>query len=228
MALELGFDVAFDEALAFARDRGVVLPEDFYGRLQGAARARAFTISDIESVDQIEQVLDDMNDALANGQTFRAWQESVGTLLEALSVARQELVFRMAAQTAYGIGHTIRQRENKATRPFLMWDAINDNRTRPTHAEMDGFIAPVDDPTWQHWHVPAGFNCRCARISLTEAQAQARGYPMPPRAVSPDPGFDGPDPADDWTTQLDDDLARRSTFLPTPVRDALERVKRDR
>ena len=95
-------------------------------------------------------------------------------------------------QTHYGIGRTIQQRENAAARGYLMWDAINDDRTRPTHAAMDGHVAPIDDPVWKVWHTPpCGYNCRCTRIALTEAQARARGLGKPAPAVEPDAGWEG-------------------------------------
>lgn len=222
----LGFDVSFEEAIAFARERGVVLPDDYYDRLQGAARSRAFTISTLESLQQLQLVLDDLNDAIATGKTFAEWQSAVEDLLGAITDAHQEVVFRNAVQTAYSVGHTIRQRETASTRPFLMWDAINDSRTRETHAAMDNFVAPIGDPVWHHWSPPAGFNCRCARISLTEEQARARGFPMPPRPVNPDPGFDY-EKADAvaYDGKLRELIDARATYMPTAVRDAVKRIR---
>lgn len=55
---------------------------------------------------------------------------------------------------------------------------------------MHGFIARIDDPVWKTgWMPPAGYNCRCTVIALTEEQAQERGFkPFP--GVTPDPGWD--------------------------------------
>lgn len=105
-------------------------------------------------------------------------------------------------QTHYGIGRTIQQRENAGTRPYLMWDAINDGRSRESHAAMDGHVAPVEDPIWQRWHPPAGHNCRCSRISLTQAQAERRGLGKPAPDAQPDAGWEG-DP-----TEGNEDLLR--------------------
>jgi hypothetical protein len=45
--------VPFPEAIEAAHQRGVALPEEFYGALQGAARAKAFTVSGLGSIAQI-------------------------------------------------------------------------------------------------------------------------------------------------------------------------------
>jgi len=58
------------------------------------------------------------------------------------------------------------------THPYFLYDAVNDSRTRPAHAAMDGFVAKHDDPVWKTWTPPCGYQCRCRRIALTEAQAK--------------------------------------------------------
>ena len=189
------FDVPFEEAIAWARERRAVLPAEFYGARLQAVRARAFTVSGLAALDQLQQVADSMAEATAAGQTLREWQRSLPPDVFTLGKARRELIFRNALQTHYGIGRTIQQRENAAARGFLMWDAINDSRTRPAHRAMDGHIAPIDDPIWKKWHPPAGHQCRCSRIALTEAQARARGWPKAGPNVEPDAGWEG-DPSD--------------------------------
>ena len=223
----IAFTVTFREAIAAALARDAQLPEEFYGELQRGARSTAFTVSAIESLDQIIDVLDSLNLALAEGMTFDEWRRAAADDVGHLSVGRQELVFRNAAQTAYGAGRTIQQRENADFRPFLMWDAINDSRTRPAHAAMDGHIAHIDDPVWQVWSPPAGHNCRCTRIALTERQAHARGYPMPPPAAQPDPGFEGDVAAnpEEEGERLRDVLRNRlARGVPRVIREAVEAV----
>ena len=52
-----------------------------------------------------------------------------------------------------------------------MYDAVNDDRTRPAHAAMDGKVARHDDPFWLVWPPANGHNCRCKRVALTPDQA---------------------------------------------------------
>ena len=153
------FDVPFEEALRWARERKAVLPEEFYGARLQAVRARSFSIAGLSALDQLQQVADSLAEATAAGQTMREWQRTLPSEVFSLGRARRELIFRNAVQTHYGIGRTIQQRENATARPFLMWDAINDSRTRPAHAAMDGHIAPIDDAIWKTWTPPAGHNC---------------------------------------------------------------------
>lgn len=222
MPFSLSFGLPYAAAIASALARDVVLPDEFYDDLQASAERNAFTVSLIESVDRIIDVLDSLTHAIADGETFQEWQTRAAAALEPLPRSRRELVFRNAVQSAYGVGRTLQQRENIDSRPFLMWDAINDRRTREAHAAMDGYIATVNDPVWRKWSPPAGHNCRCSRISLTERQARERGYPMPEPEAQPDPGF-GHDAADVAQERTTGDILRdRIATLPAEIRERVE------
>lgn len=163
----------FVEAIAWARARQVVLPEAYYGKLQGLARAQAFTIAGLTSLDQLQQVAGSLTRVLESGETFRDWQKRVasGDVPLELGPAQLETIFRNNIQQSYNRGRYEQQAANLATHPFYMYDAVNDSRTRPSHAAMDGHVAPADDAVWETWTPACGHRCRCRRIALTEKQA---------------------------------------------------------
>lgn len=72
----------------------------------------------------------------------------------------------------------------------LLWGfsyhAVGDSRTRQTHLAQHGVCAPVDDPFWNEWTPPNGYNCRCWLISEWE---EPSSYKQPRRDLHPDPGF---------------------------------------
>ena len=179
------------EALAFARRQKVVLPTEYYGMLQGRARAAAFSIAGLSALDQIDAVKRSLERALARGESFGGWRKRVeaGEIPLDLPAHRIETVFRTNIQGWYAAGRCRAHQATKDVLPYLMYSAVNDSRTRPSHAAMHGFIAKVDDPIWKTWMPPAGFNCRCTTIQLTEEEAKKRGFkPFP--GTSPDPGWD--------------------------------------
>jgi SPP1 gp7 family putative phage head morphogenesis protein len=222
--LSLSFALPFEDAIAAAEARGVVLPDDYYAATAAGARRAATTVSGLTALDQVQAVVDSVNAAIASGQAFGEWQKAAEAKSWELPAGRLETVFRTNVQTAYSAGHWTAFQENKARRPFLMWSAINDARVRPTHLAMDGHIAPVDAPIWQVWHPPAGYNCRCSQISLTEAQARARGYGRQAApTVMPDKGFEG-GPVD-LQGRLDKAVAKKVADAPSALADALARRK---
>lgn len=176
-ALDIGFPADFAEAITWAINRGVVLPAVFYGDLPAAARSFAWTVSGLTTLAQIEHVRDLAAQAVADGGTLREFQRAVEQDDEvlALPAGRVETVFRNAVQTAYHAGRWEHYEASREALPYLMYDAINDSRTRPAHRAMDGTIRRIDDPWWATHSPPCGHNCRCGTIQLTAEQAKARG-----------------------------------------------------
>lgn len=216
----IAFDLSFAEAIAQARSRGAVLPDEFYNKLQAEARTQAFSVSGLTSLEQIQSVLDGLTQAIETGQTFGEWQKAASADLGTLTPWRRETIFRTGVQTAYNVGRTVQQRENAGRRPYYMWDAINDSRTRPAHHAMSGYIAPISDPIWSRWSPPAGFNCRCTRITLTAAQASARGYGSKEQPdVQPDDGW-GYEKADYQGAMLEKLLLEKVAVMPRVIQDA--------
>ena len=206
-------EALYSDALAWARARKVVLSADYYGKQPLHARHKSFSISGIARLDQLQQVKKSLDDALATGQTFNEWKKTAAAKSLGLPAHRLDNIFRTNIQSAYTAG-IARQQESPAAlevRPYFQYDAINDSRTRPSHAALDNVIAPADSPFWRT-HTPVlGFRCRCVRISLSEAQARARGYdaakPLPD--VAPDPGFAGHPLADEGWAGVNAAMASR-------------------
>jgi len=185
--------ISFQQAVDYITAKNVVLPDVYYGELANEARNRAFSIAGIASRTQLQGVLTSLNDSLAKGVTFADWKKLAVVQDLGLPGYRLNNIYRTNIQCAYNQGHWTQQQRNKATRPFLMYDAVNDSRTRPAHTALDNVIRPIDDPFWATHYPPNGYQCRCAVISLTEAQARARGgvTPTPPDGwLEPDKGWD--------------------------------------
>jgi len=68
---------------------------------------------------------------------------------------------------------------DKKTFPFLEYIAILDGNTRDEHAALDGTIKKVDDPFWDKYFIPNGYNCRCSINKLRNAtETDLRNKPM--------------------------------------------------
>ena len=183
--------VPFLEAIKWAKAQKVVLPDEYYGERIGLARAQARTISGLAGVDQIQEVFSRLDEVRKSGGTFRDFQKSVeaGEIGVALPRHRLELIHRNNIQSSYMAGRWQQVQANKVNRPYLMYIAVNDGRTRPSHRRMHGHIARVDSDWWQTHHPLNGFRCRCAQRSITEAEAKRRGIKPAPKA-EPDKGWD--------------------------------------
>lgn len=183
---------SFQEAVDYAASRDVILPDVYYGKLAGVQRSQSVSIAGLGSLEQIKAIIDLVKDVMDNGGTFADFQKQVkaGQLEVTLSKARLDNIFRTNIQAAYSRGRYEQQMRVSFIRPYWMYDAINDSRTRPTHKAMDGVILHHTNPWWKTHYTPNGYRCRCTIISLTEAQARKRGIsPLAPE-VDPDEGWD--------------------------------------
>ncbi len=167
---------SFEASILAARRRRVVLPAEFYGRLQGQARAAAFTVSKLSQVEQIAAVRRSLERDLAGGGDFEAWRERMlaDPRFAHLSPAHLETVYRTNLQAHHATGRAASILANEKARPYLMYSAILDTRVRPEHAALHGTILPVGHPFWRTHFPPLGFNCRCQVIALSKRQAEAR------------------------------------------------------
>lgn len=67
----------------------------------------------------------------------------------------------------------------KDSLPLLQYDAVNDDRTRPEHAKLNGVTLPVEHEFWQEFYPPNGFNCRCIVRQLADGNIK-----QPPKQIS--------------------------------------------
>lgn len=166
--------VSYADALRYARDKRVVLSDEFY-LLDLNARQYATTVSYLASLDQIRTVINLTNRAIKDGSTFQEFQKAVGEAGIELSPHHLDNIFRTNIQNAYAHGIWTQQQENKANRPYLRYSSLTDSRVRPSHLALNNIIRHIDDAFWDTHYVPNGFNCRCAIDAITESQAKRLG-----------------------------------------------------
>lgn len=166
--------ITYADALRYAREKRVVLPEEFY-LLDLNARQYATTVSKLASLDQIRTVINLSNKAIETGSTFQDFQKAVKESGIELSPHHLDNIFRTNIQNAYAHGIWTQQQANKANRPYLRYSSLTDSRVRPSHLALNNIIRHIDDSFWYTHYPPNGFECRCGADALTEAQAKKQG-----------------------------------------------------
>jgi len=184
----LSFNQTPEQAMAFFRAKGLE-PTFAWQDMMGREHARAFTVAKMMDVDMLADVRALVDQAINEGKT-KAWfsaqltpylqqkgwwgkQEVLspkGGVVQAQlgSPHRLETIFRTNMQSAYAAGQWDQIQAQADLMPYLMYDAIDDHRTRPAHAALDNKVYRVDDPFWQTHYPPNGWNCRCGVIQMTD------------------------------------------------------------
>lgn len=182
---------SFKEAIDAAKQRNVVLPNDYYSTIQEASRSQAFTIKGLTGATQIQAVLDSMNAALLQeGVDYESWKREALKQGWGLTKNHLDIIARNHVQTAYQAGHWRKIEETKEQFPYLRYSAVNDSRTRPRHRAMHNIVLSANDPFWKTHAPPNGHRCRCTVIQMTAEQARQQGITRRlPAGVTVDPGW---------------------------------------
>ena len=95
-----------------------------------------------------------------------------------LTTARLETVLRTNTNRAAteGLAETLREPKVQAFVPLVEYSATGDNRTRPTHQAMDGYVGTIEMFDRQGLGPPGGFACRCSLLPVPAARAYAKGW----------------------------------------------------
>ena len=155
------------------------------------AHAKAFTVAKVTRMDILQDIRIGIQDALDNGITYQQFARELTPILKSKGWwGRQEIVnketgeitdvqlgspyrlrtiFDQNIQTAYNVGRYRTQMENVDHRPYFMYVAVMDARTRPAHAALNGHIFRFDDEFWNAFYPPNGWRCRCRVRALDQA-----------------------------------------------------------
>lgn len=179
------------EAIRWARERNIVLPDEFYS-MDMVQRANAGTVSRLASLDQIRQVLSAVTDTLESGATFEDFQMRIKKDGIEFSNGHLDNVFRTNLSIAYSHGRWAQQQSTKDRLPYLKYSAIPDSRVRPRHLALNNVIRHIDDPFWDRNYPPLGFRCRCGCTAISEKAALRQG-------ITPDDQLPQDAQDKDWT-----------------------------
>ena len=170
-----------------------------YTDLLDNAHDRAFVVAKMVDVDLATTVQRSIIDAMPEGKRYKAWAKDIDKVLaksgwydgqinvdaqgNAKKVAtggqhRLETIYRTNVAAAYEAGRQQVIFNDRDDDPFgyVMYSAIMDNRTRPTHKALHGKVMEKSDPAWSSISPPNGYNCRCTIVELTQGQIDRYGY----------------------------------------------------
>jgi len=176
-----GSEITFEEAVRYFGNK-VVLTKKEFRSLEEEYRTLAFTVSGYTKIQILNHFYDALLKAIEDGETMYTFRERMNEFLsaqgyEGLTNFQADNIFRTNVQTAYQVGH-YKQMTDPAVlklRPYWMYNAVNDSKTRPSHLAMDGKVFPADSPVWDTWYPPNGYRCRCTITSLSKRQVEQMG-----------------------------------------------------
>lgn len=192
-SLSVAFNLPPEAAVEYFNSRGMRVASD-WKQVAAAVKSGGFSVAAVTRADVLADIHGSLRKAaLEGGQTYEAWLKTVRPMLaqkgwlgryphdpetgeivrgKGLTPWRLETVFRTNLQTAYMSGRYKSQLENADRRGNWQYVSILDNRTRPAHRALNNRVFRYDDPVWEAFYPPLGYNCRCRVRALSDDELE--------------------------------------------------------
>lgn len=179
--------VPFDEAIDFLKQK-VRLPTRRWTDLWEGQHARAFVVAGAVQDDILADFQTSLLKSIESGGTKEQWRDEFERIAQSWTgdwrgkgtergrAWRSSVIWDTNCRMAYAAGQWKQIQQAKEGRPYLLYSAVLDSRTRPDHARWNGTILPVDDPWWHTHYPPNGWYCRCQVIQLSQRDLDRRGW----------------------------------------------------
>ena len=200
------------DALAYFRDKDLRVGFDFQD-VWGQEHAHSFTVAKAMKVDILDDVRAGLDEALAEGKTFRDFSRELKPKLQEKgwwgikdeidpstgerrrvqlgSPRRLKTIYQSNLRSARSAGQWQRIQRTKETQPYLLYELGPSENHREEHVSWAGTLLPVDHPWWRDHMTPNGYGCKCRvrQVSEVEAERMEReGIQDPQAELETDPG----------------------------------------
>jgi len=183
-----------EKAIEYFKSKGYTFSWNWQDTWQ-EAHAKAFTVAKAMRLDVLQYISEEVQKALDNGITLQQFKKDLTPKLQAKgwwgkklvgdadggqtvqlgSPRRLQTIYQTNLQTAYMAGRFKEMLDNVEDRPYWQYIAVMDSKTRPGHQRLNGKVFRYDDPFWNSFYPPNGWNCRCRVRALSSAEVKDRG-----------------------------------------------------
>ncbi len=195
---KLCFNLPPEEAIKFLEKKDLKVSVDWFD-VYREEHVRAFTVAGITKLDVLNDVRDALVEAQKNGETLESFKQNIKLKLRQKGWYGNRLVIRKDGsekevnvsspwrlKTIYRTNMAVAAmtglyKELKAASdimPYWRYVTVGDGRVREEHAKIHGKILRHDDPFWDNYFPPNGYNCRCSVEGITETEFKKKGYKL--------------------------------------------------
>lgn len=169
-----------------------------FAKLDDELKQYSFTVAGLEKTEHISALAQKLTEAFNSGASYTTFKKSLRAMdgegadaakdgkvsayglapeIDALADSRLRMVYRQNIFAAYSEGRYKQMMESVEYLPNWEYITIGDGRVRPAHAALSGTVRRYDDPFWNTWYPPNGFNCRCV-VEVTTKEPSGSGTPV--------------------------------------------------
>jgi SPP1 gp7 family putative phage head morphogenesis protein len=152
--------------------------------------ARAFVVAGAMADELVADFHEAVTEAIAEGRSLKWFREQFDKIVAKHGWSykgsrgwRSKVIYQTNLRMAHAAGRWAQIQEVKRVRPWLVYVAVMDQRTRPQHRHWHDTVLAVDDPWWQTHFPPNGWNCRCKAQAMSDRDLKR--YGVKPSAEPP-------------------------------------------
>jgi hypothetical protein len=177
------------DALSFLKRKKIV-PVEKWDEISGAEHAYAFTASHITNIETLESIRGEIAKAIEDGLPYEKFKSNFLDLMqqggwylnpdkvgdENYSNWRIGVIHGTNMRTAYSAGRYRQQLRISTLRPYLVYKQHQRPTKRAEHEPLHNMALPYDDPFWDKYTPPNGWNCDCYTESISSYQYENGNY----------------------------------------------------
>jgi len=133
-----------------------------------AVRRNLLTFAAFKNYHEITDLVNLLSDENGNLRSFAEFKKAA----ESITASYGDRYLRVEYDTVVRNGEMAAQwqdyERDKDIFPSLQYMTQQDGDVRPAHQQMHGIIRAVDDPFWDSFYPPNGWNCRCYVLQSDE------------------------------------------------------------
>lgn len=188
------FTLSPKKAIEFFQGKNNEEQKEWWRGIWQDQHEKAFTVARSAGHDILKDIRAEVQKAIENGTTLREFQKNLKPTLKKKgwwgkvpdpdnpekeiqlgSPRRLETIFNVNLRTAYQTGRYQAMQDNSENRPYWQYIAVDDDRTRAEHKQLNGKVFRYDDPFWDTFYPPNGWGCRCTVRALSQHDVDRLG-----------------------------------------------------
>lgn len=197
------FQLKFQEQIDFVSQK-VNLPTESHREITSRQHDRAFVVAGAMKADLLNDLHNAVNQAIANGQSFKQFQDGFDDILakhgwlndegQGYKAWRAKVIYQTNLRTSHAAGRYKQMTDPEVLkrRPYWWYRHNTVENPRIQHERWNNLVLPANHSFWKRNYPPNGYGCNCGVDAINERQLKAMGKTGPDDV----PGFD--DERDDF------------------------------
>ena len=123
-----------------------------------------YQFSAAKNYHQLKQMTSALKDSEGKVRSFAEFKKEAAKVNKIFNHDWLKTEYQTAISSANAAARWKENEQDKEAMPYLKYQTAGDERVRSSHVLLDNVVRKVDDPFWDDYYPPNGFNCRCTTV----------------------------------------------------------------